>query len=550
MPLDRPWMLAMKWAGPEDEPGLQGTPVMLAQDREVEARGYFFDKESADKVTAFFEDCLVIPNLAGQPFQPRDDQRAILRRAFGWKRKDGTRRYHSVHLWLPKTSGKTPLGAGVGVYGMLRANAEIYVLANDAEQAKIMIRDAKQMVDGSPMLSDFQTHADGISYPRMRSFFKAGSSSGKGKHGFRPFFLIVDEVHEFRTDDMFQKARLNLSKIPESMEWVLSTAGDNTTRFGYKIFEADLRIWNGIVKDPHALVMVFGAGPEDDWKSEETWYKANPGLGTSINVERFYDYMRDIETGAMTVSRFRSYYLNQWTNEADMAVSAEDWLACKGEVPPLSAWADKKHAVCGGMDLARWIDATAFVTVVRDEHGMHYVYPHIYIPRDNIEAREKANRVPYRDWIENRYMTATPGDQIDYDYIRADIKAASGMLWHHEIGYDPYGAADIAPRLANEDGLPVVELRQNYATYTNACRKLQELVKSKKIVHDGNPCLAWMVTNMTWHRQRSGGGMMPRKGADGALIDAGAAMLMALSRLLLTEDSAQYDARDLVRVLG
>jgi phage terminase large subunit-like protein len=549
MALDLPWMKALKWAGPEDEPGMQGSPVMLEHDRELEAAGYYFDKEAADKVIAFAEECCTIPNMGSRPFIPRQDQRCILRRAFGWKRPNGLRRYHSVHVWTPKTSGKTPLGALVALYGLLRPNANVIVLANDAEQAKLMVGDAKQMVMAGQLEGTYETHADGVSYPRMRSHFKPGSSSEKGKHGFRPYFLMIDEVHEFRNDGMFQKARLNLSKIEESMEWVLSTAGDNTTRFGYKIFEADLRIFQGIVKDPHSLVMVFGASPEDDWRLEETWYKANPGLGSSIGIDRYYGYMRDIETGQLSISRFKCYYLNVWTNEADMAVLAEDWLACKGEVPPLSYWADKPHAVCGGMDLARHIDASSFVTVVRDADDRHYVYPHIYIPADNIEAREKQNRVPYRDWVAQGYMIATPGDLIDYDYIREDVKNATAALWHNEVGYDPYGAADIAPRLLNEDGVPMVELRQNYATYTSACRKLQELVKAKKIVHDGNPCLAWMVTNMSWRRHRDSG-MMPKKSQDGALIDAGAAMLMAMSRLLLTQDAAPMSDADLPRVLG
>jgi phage terminase large subunit-like protein len=40
--------------------------------------------------------------------------------------------------------------------------------------------------------------------------------------------------------------------------------------------------------DEALLVVIYAADPTDDWKSEATWRKANPGLGRSKKL----DYMR------------------------------------------------------------------------------------------------------------------------------------------------------------------------------------------------------------------------------------------------------------------
>ena len=76
----------------------------------VEKPEYWFDEEAADRAVTFFPRFLrhVKGEWAGQPFELSEWQREqIIRPVFGWKRKDGTRRYRTVYVEVPRKSGKS-----------------------------------------------------------------------------------------------------------------------------------------------------------------------------------------------------------------------------------------------------------------------------------------------------------------------------------------------------------------------------------------------------------------------------------------------------------
>ncbi len=47
-----------------------------------------------------------------------------------------------------------------------------------------------------------------------------------------------------------------------------------------------LDIIEGRKIDPTFYPVIYGASDEDDWSSEDVWYKANPSLGYTIDIEK------------------------------------------------------------------------------------------------------------------------------------------------------------------------------------------------------------------------------------------------------------------------
>ena len=88
-------------------------PVLAADAVEWSPCGKFwFDPVAADAAEGFFPEYLRLTDAewAGRPFHLADWQaQDIIRPAFGWKRKDGTRRYRRVIVWIPRKNGKTEL---------------------------------------------------------------------------------------------------------------------------------------------------------------------------------------------------------------------------------------------------------------------------------------------------------------------------------------------------------------------------------------------------------------------------------------------------------
>ena len=174
------------------------------------ARGLRYDVDAAARVFAFFETilCLTGGQFEAQPFRLHASQCFILGNVFGWKKKNGRRRFRRCYMEIAKGAGKTPLLAGIGLYGMLadgESRAEIYAAAAKKEQAMIMFRDARNMISLSPALSNACVvtggeHQPNIGHLKSGSFFRPMSSE-KSKSGWRPYYALCDEVHEHPSPD-------------------------------------------------------------------------------------------------------------------------------------------------------------------------------------------------------------------------------------------------------------------------------------------------------------------------------------------------------------
>ena len=64
-------------------------------------RGLVFDHEAAERVFRFFETVLYLPaegQFEDQPFRLHPSQAFIIGSLFGWKRKDGCRRFRRAYI--------------------------------------------------------------------------------------------------------------------------------------------------------------------------------------------------------------------------------------------------------------------------------------------------------------------------------------------------------------------------------------------------------------------------------------------------------------------
>src|SRR3990167_1392390 len=139
-------------------------------------RGLRWDPVRAERVFAFFR-CLRFTEgvHAGKRFELSAHQKFIVGALYGWVAEDGFRRFRNAYIEEGKGNGKTPLAAGIGLYGLVadgEEGAEVYSAAVGRDQAKICFGDAKNFVGSSPALRRrLVTLENNVSYPLRRSFF-------------------------------------------------------------------------------------------------------------------------------------------------------------------------------------------------------------------------------------------------------------------------------------------------------------------------------------------------------------------------------------------
>ena len=536
---------------------------------------YWYDREAAEAAVAFFPDYLRLTDAewAGKPFHLAEWQAdRIIRPAFGWKRRDGTRRYRRVIVWIPRKNGKTELAAGVSLLALIgdgEMGGQGYSIATDKNQASIVFTKAATMVGYSePLKRHLECFKPSIYCAELNAAFKPLSGKPQGKHGLSPSVIIGDEVHEWENGDLYTFVHQGTGARRQPLEFLISTAGKKSG-FGWELWDECQRILSGESEDEETLVVIFAADPDDDWTTEETWRKANPNLGVSPKLE----YLRAECQKARELPRlendFKRYHLNLWTEQAVRWLPIDAWDRCglidpKSDVPRDAQrrvvndrWKTLDDQLAtrqcfGGLDLSTTIDLTAWVLVFppQEEGGRWIWLPRIFMPEDNIAERVRRDRAPYDLWIKAGALIPTPGNVTDYDRMREQIFADCETYRVDQIAIDRWNATQLALQL-QEEGLPVTLFGQGYASMSAPSKELERQVLGGLIDHGGHPALRWCAGNVAVQSDAAQN-IKPTKepGKSTERIDPLVAGIMGLGVAMQSVDDGRsvYEGRGLIEI--
>jgi len=499
--------------------------------------GYRFDAKEADRCEQFFLQCLRHSKgkWAGEPFTLLEWERVVVRSIFGWKRKDGTRRFRRGSIWIPKKNGKSTLCAGLSLLllvGDKEPGAEVYSAAVDQKQAGIIYREAASMVRKSPALAKRISPIDSTKFLQVKgqpAFFHAMSSEAPTKEGVNAHAVIVDELHAHPNRELFDTLFYSGAARSQPLFLSISTAGIyNPESVGWKEYEYARRVAADPTIDPEYFAFVAEASEKDDWRKPETWRKANPSMGETIQESDMASEVNRVIEQPDMLNSFKRYRLNIWTQSESAWLPAAKWNACR-----FDAGIEDNAPRYVGLDLSATTDLTAKVNLWPLGDGRYRCRGHYYIPKEGLAKRELKDRVPYSTWIRDGWMTATPGDVVDYSHLRAAVRddAAKGGLV--AVGFDPWNATHLATELM-EDGIEMLEVRQGYVSLNEPMKKLKELVLEGKLDHGGDPVMLWAANNVVI-TQDDAGNIKPSKGKAIGRIDPIVALVIAMAVCLRRE---------------
>lgn len=511
-------------AAPERPPALGRFPKAKwnAKRRCWVEGAFWYDDHAADAAVAFFHDHLVFTKgeWAGRPFRLEGwQEHDIVRPLFGWKRADSTRRFRRCYIWVARKNGKTELAAGIALLMLLgdaEPGAEVYSIAAEKEQASIVFDKAVVMVEQSnlpsapPYGAGLEAYANSIYWPEQNASFRALSGKPKGKHGLNMSGLVGDEVHEWVNGDLYKFVHDSARSRRQPLEVMISTAG---VRGGYgeTIFGECQSMLTGEIDVPDTLVIIYAAGPEDDWTKPETWAKANPNLGISVKLESVAAECREAQQLPRLENDFRRYTLNQWTEQSVrwLPIDGVDdkghrfgWDHCKGDVSWRDLEAKLLHKRCfGGLDLSAVTDLSALIWFFPVQDGLETpaLLARFWKPADWIKEHSKRDKIPYDQLVKDGALLTTPGNVIDHEAIRRRVledaekfkiafRGEKRAADEGGLAIDRYDASETYVKLYGE-GLPVVLFGQGFISMNAPAKMLERLVLSNGFHHGGHPLL-------------------------------------------------------------
>lgn len=269
--------------------------------------------------------------------------------------------------------------------------------------------------------------------------------------------------------------------------------------------------------DPRWLPIIYGLGlieDEDELKSiniydEALWKRCNPSIGKTVKLSTIRAEAQEAKRSEAAERLFRWLRLNQW-----IATHTVGWIpvtiydktqwnpeGCKDWREAVNLLRGKK--CFGGGDLSKSTDLTAFTLLFPPQDGLDKWVALFtgWIPLDDIEARERADHAPYRDWIRAGFIRGCPGDVIDYEDVIDTIVQAVETYDLRIIGFDPWLSTTITQRLASliaGAGKPaqIVEIPQSMKSISPPMKELEHLIRTHEMLHVHNTAARQCFANV------------------------------------------------------
>lgn len=445
------------------------------------------------------------------------------------------------------------LAAAVALYLICadgEQRAEVYGCAADRQQASIVFDVAADMVSMSPALSKrckVLKATKRIIYKPTNSFYQVLSAEAYSKHGFNIHGVIFDELHiqpDRKLFDVMTKGSGDARMQP--LYFLITTAGTDTHSICYEQHQKAMDILSGRKYDPTFYPVIYGADENDDWTSPKVWAKANPSLNITIPIEKVRTACESAKQNPGEENAFRQLRLNQWVKQSVRWMPMDKWDQCAFRFDPT----ELEGRVCyGGLDLSSTTDITALVLVFppQDEDEPYFLLPYFWIPEDTLDLRVKRDHVPYDIWNRQGLIQTTEGNVIHYGFIEQFIDELGKKYNIREIAFDRWGAVQMVQNLEGM-GFTVVPFGQGFKDMSPPTKELMKLVLEKKIAHNGNPVLRWMVDNI-FIRRDPAGNIKADKEKSTEKIDGAIAAIMGLDRAIRcgnTSTESVYDNRGLL----
>jgi phage terminase large subunit-like protein len=505
-----------------------------------------FDFTKAYKAIAFIEQ---LPHVKGhfanavganRLLQLRPWQKFIVANIFGWVSKaTELRRYNVVYLRIPRKNGKSVLAAGIGLY-MLCADgetgAEVFCGAGSLKQADEVVRPVKKMVQKTPSLK----RAYGLD-DKARSILRPDGSKfepviGKPGDGASPSCAIVDEYHEHPTADLYDTMVTGMGARQQPLMLVITTSGSNLFSPCYEMDKDAVNVLLGLFKWPELFTVCYGLDDGDDWRDPQMLIKANPNYGVSVGPDFVKAQQKLAIQKASKQNSFKTKHLNVWCNAKAAYFNVMNWQLCHDSAMKMENFTGESCWI--GLDLAKKRDLSAKILLFKREIGglcHYYVFTRFYICEAQIiEQENPVLQAMFTNWQNDGFIDVCDGNEQDFNRIRDDVIDDSHSFHVEEVPHDPWGATQISHDLEAANLLPVM-IPQHGSHLTIPINELEAAIDARRIHHDGNPVMAWCVSNVIVHEYKSER-KMPDKETNDSKIDGVSALLNALARAISPQE--------------
>ena len=472
---------------------------------------------------------------AGEPIKLEPFQLFLICAIYGFRSKrDHTKRMVTdVIVFIPRKAGKSTLTAAISLYELLfgEAGAEVFTLATNREQASIVFDAAKGMIEYMPReaqswfnVSKYQIGKNGDSQTMFKALSRDNKKTGDGKNAS---CAIIDEAAQIVDRNSIEVIHSGMVARKNPLRIYITTASFTKETKFYEDLQAFTAMLNGEAPDnPRWFGLLYGLDPQDDWRDEATWHKANPMHGISVFQEAIAERCEQAKLKPAALNEFLCKTLNVYVSANSAWIDRQYW---DDSIVEETLYREREpEAVFLGFDLAATRDLNAICTLKRYADDDYYADFKFFLPEEGLAHVPTHYKEIFLQAQRSGILQLTEGNVMDDREISDYIKQQCELYNIKEVGYDAYNAASLIARL-HDAGIPVKKVGQGIAVLSNPSKHTEKLIMSHSIRHNGNPFLGWQLGNCEVYEDVNGNIKVRKNEADkSAKVDGIIAMIIAM----------------------
>jgi len=468
---------------------------------------------------------------AGQPIVLEPFQILLLCGIYGFRhKKDHEKRMTTdVVVFIPRKAGKSTLTAVIGLYELAfnEGGAEVFTLATNREQASIVFDAARSMIESMPdeikawyRVSKYEIGKSNDSQTMFRALSRDNKKSGDGKNAS---CVIIDEAAQIVDRNSIEVIFSGMVARKNPLRIYITTASFTKDTKFYEDLSAFESMLNGDAPDnPRWFGLLYGLDPQDNWKDESTWAKANPMHGISVYQEAIKERCEQAKLKPAALNEFLCKTLNVYVSANTAWIDRDYWDNSIGEDQ------SDPEEVFIGFDLAATRDLNAVCVLKRYAEDNYYADFKFFLPEEALNLIPTHYKGIFEQAVQSKILHITEGNVMDDREISEWIKQQATLYNIKEVGYDAYNAASLIARL-HDSSIPVKKVGQGMAVLSNPSKHVEKLIMQNQIKHNGNPFLGWQLGNCEVYEDVNGNIKIRKNEADkSAKVDGIIALIIAM----------------------
>lgn len=490
---------------------------------------FYFSARRATTACKFIES---LPHVEGQWHDAnivlQQGQIFFVVQLFGFRDKNGRRRFTEALLSVARKNGKSTLAAAILLVCLClesEQGAQLLSAATTGQQARIVWTIAKRMVERTPDLRntfDVEPFANAIARPQIGGIFRPVNAKASTQDGLNPSHCCLDEIHAHRTHDLLNVLRSSAGARQNPLWLYTTTEGYETPGPWPELRNYARQVLLGNFDADHFLAVMWALDDTDDEFDETRWIKANPMMPSMpMMLPELRKLAQNSKAMPGTHSEFRIKRLNLPASAVGAWVNLPAWKQCAGNVDEDAL----RGAPCwAAFDLATTMDMSAWALLWL-HHGLWYSRVRYWCPEAQVTLRTDRRSAPYGGWVAGGFVQATTGNVIDYGIIQTAIEKDCAEFSPIKIVYDPWNATQLVTNLM-DGGLELEAFIQGPRSYHPAMQAFEIAYTSGNFRHPNNPVLTWNASNVV-ARYDINMNMAPDRKRSADKIDGMCALLMA-----------------------